>query len=205
MAFNIPNGDMDAFIEKLTASESSMAKQEPPPSHQHTIQSGVSASAYGLMASGSIIYEAIWIRPDDLELNDTNTTQTYAHDLTVATIPVDVALKLMAEHPILQQLIAIHNIEDNYAPTDKVSQGAGLDLAKSIRDAGHVWKAERVYPERSTLQDQQAIREHVRLTGSTPRGNSYRARLGLEPAPVNSNPRNASARAQRKAKRKRKP
>ena len=139
------------------------------------------------------------VRSDEADPGD----QTYTHDATVATLPVDVALKLCAEHPILQSLISFHTVEDNDGDTDKLCQGAAIDLAVSIMDAGHLWKQARpaTGAERFTRIVQQ---ETARLAnGAGVAGNAYRA-MSTEQTqrPVNSNPANSGARARRKAKRK---
>ncbi len=129
--------------------------------------------------------------------------QTYTHDATVATLPVDVARRLCEEHPILRSLITFHTVEDNDGDTDKLCQGAAIDLAVSIMDAGHLWKQARpaTGDERFTRVVQQ---EAARLAnGAGVAGNAYRA-MSTEQTqrPVNSNPAKSGARARRKAKRK---
>lgn len=129
--------------------------------------------------------------------------QTYTHDATVATLPVDVARRLCEEHPILRSLITFHDVDDNDGDTDKLSQGAAIDLAVSIMDAGHLakrvaWRRTVGTPEAVKALKQFAMTQGIPITLAAQRG----VHVPGNERPVNSNPANSGARARRKAKRK---
>lgn len=149
----------------------------------------------------------LWVKPANSDIRSDAADpgdQTYTHDATVATIPVDVALALCAEHPILQQLIKFHNVEDNSDEPDKLTRGAATDLAISVLDAGHVRKQARTAKSYADVTEHiRALKAEAMKTGLpismvTQRGVHV---PGTE-NPVNSNPEKSGARARRKAKRK---